>query len=342
MSSLKYDIGSFKKLIAIGIPCAVEPHNELSARLADLVETGYEYVYFGDELFTHVRSGGKVAAIKNAVEGSGLKVHSAHFGYLYPGPGDTLQGMMSNHLRDLDTAAEMGLRCVTTHYLSITGMGHPGFLSPSTLSAFAQNWVAGVEAVYEEAFEKFGGKAVFLERNNDLYRWLCDEAACRNLTVTIETATCHLTKTPLQIISHIRKIGRPNLGICLDSGHSHIMMGDVAAAVREAGSYLTETHFHDNFGDFDLHRPVGIGTIDWTEVIFALREIGYPGPITFEAGQQVNSTYKEEIGLYAKNWAAFLNSAAYLESKRTLLAANIDAGARNEREINTECIENRQ
>ena len=311
-----YDTESFANLAAVGIPCSTQPRDSFSTRLAELVEAGYAYVYFGDELFSGARAGADIPGLKRAVDASGLKVHSAHFGYLYPGPGDTLEGLKANHLRDLDTAAEMGFKCVTTHYLSITGMGQPGFLTRPTLATFTRNWVEGVEAVYEEAFEKLGGKEAFLEKNNELYRWFCGEAASRNLVVTIETATCHLTRTPAQIISHIKKIGYQNLGICLDSGHSNIMMGDVAAAVREAGHYLTETHFHDNFGDFDLHRPVGIGTINWAEVIFALREIGYPGPVTFEAGHQIHNTYREEISLYAKNWTELLNSAAYLESKR--------------------------
>jgi len=308
------EIEPFRNLSALGMIVTVNPVERFPDRLSALVEAGYEYLYFADELFSHVRERGGISEIKKAVADSGLKVRSAHFKYLYPGPGDTLEGLKENHLRDLDTAAELGLQCVTTHYLSITGMGEPGFLTAATLAAFSRNWIHGVEAVYEEAFLKLGGKETFLARNNDLYRWLCDEAARRNLAITIETATCHLTKRPAQIIRHIEEIGRPNLGICLDSGHSHIMMGDVPSAVRECGQWLMETHFHDNFGDRDLHRPPGIGTIRWREVILALREIGFPGPVTFEMGAPSHQSHEEEIRLYARNWREFLYATAAQEA----------------------------
>jgi len=315
MSALTYDIDRFQKLAVMGIPCSTRPIEGFAARLHSLYKLGFEYVYFGDELFSHVRAGADLPLIKKAVANSGMKVHSAHFGYLYPGPGDSLARLKSHHLRDLDTAAEIGVKYVTTHYLSITGMGEPGFLSPGVLETFSSNWIKGVGALFEEAMANLGGRDAFLEKNNELYRWLCDEASQRGITVTIETATCHLTKTPSMIVDLIRAIDRPNLGICLDSGHSHIMMGDVADAVRQAGSFLMETHFHDNFGDYDWHRPVGIGTINWPEVILALQEISFAGPVTFETGGQYHNTDIEEMKIYARNWKEFLNTTALRQAR---------------------------
>jgi len=325
MGHAPYDISSFGKISVLGISCEIQSQSEetFAERLSMMVEAGFEYIYFGDELFSHIRNGGNLLAIKQAVNNAGLKMRSAHFGYLYPGPGDTLEGLKSTHLHDLDTAAELGLKCVTTHYLSITGMGQPGFLTSETIARFSKNWISGVEAVFEEAMSQLGGREAFLENNNDLYRWFCDQAAQRDITVTIETATCHLTKRPSQILEHIRKIDRPNLGICLDTGHSHIMMGDVAAAVREAGSFLTETHFHDNFGEFDSHRPVGIGTINWVEVIRALRDVSFSAPVTFEVGIPYHNGFREEIELYARNWRELLYTTALEESRSAECSAAV-------------------
>lgn len=155
----------------------------------------------------------------------------------------------------------------------------------------------------------------FREKNNELYRWFCDEAALRGITVTLETATCHLSRTPDQVIGLIKDIGSSNLGICLDSGHTHINGIDVAEAVRKCGSWLVETHFHDNFGDADLHRPIGIGTINWASVILALKEIDFKGPITFEADGAPHNSEKEEFLLYARNWREFLFTTALSEAR---------------------------
>ena len=52
--------------------------------------------------------------------------------------------------------------------------------------------------------------------------------------------------------------------------------------IRRLGDRLKETHFHDNRGDTDDHRPIGIGTIDWVDVIYALDDIGFEYPVIFE------------------------------------------------------------
>ncbi|MFV0414748.1 MAG: sugar phosphate isomerase/epimerase family protein [Chthoniobacterales bacterium] len=305
---------SFKNLSVLGIIIGIETPESFARQLDMLLKVGYDYAYIADNMFSHVREKGDLPAIRDALKNSGMKVQSGHFKYLYPGPGHTMEGLKSEHLRDLDTAAELGLQCVTTHYLSITKMDTPGFLSDEILAGMRRNWVTGCEPLYHEAFAKLGGQEAFLEKNNELFRWLCDEAAQRNLTINIETGTCHLTKTPTQIQEYIRQIDRPNLGICLDSGHSHLFMGDVPGAIRQAGKMLVETHFHDNFADRDLHRPPGIGSIDWPEVICALRDIDFQGPVTFEVGDAApHESYREQAEVYARNWREFLHVAAQRE-----------------------------
>lgn len=81
----------------------------------------------------------------------------------------------------------------------------------------------------------------------------------------------------------IRLIDEPNVGYCIDSGHAHACGESVTEWIRFAGNRLFETHFHDNRGESDEHLPVGFGTIPWLDVIAALREINFKGPVTFEA-----------------------------------------------------------
>jgi sugar phosphate isomerase/epimerase len=57
------------------------------------------------------------------------------------------------------------------------------------------------------------------------------------------------------------------------------------------GGKLFETHFHDNRGRrVDEHLPVGFGTIPWFEVIQAMEDIRFPGPVTFETTGCLHST----------------------------------------------------
>jgi inosose dehydratase len=100
------------------------------------------------------------------------------------------------------------------------------------------------------------------------------------------------------MIEFLDAVDRPNIGICLDSGHSHVVGLDVPTVVKTLDTRIIETHFHDNYGgnhgtfhQCDLHNPIGIGTIDWRAVIRAMHDVGYAGVITFEQPDfQINAT----------------------------------------------------
>lgn len=73
--------------------------------------------------------------------------------------------------------------------------------------------------------------------------------------------------------------GDENLGICLDTGHLHIERDrrqTQADFIRIAGKRLKALHIADNDTTSDMHlMPYGRGTIDWNEVMTALRAVGY-------------------------------------------------------------------
>ena len=67
------------------------------------------------------------------------------------------------------------------------------------------------------------------------------------------------------------------LGVVLDAFHINIEEADPLAAIRRTGSKLVDFHVADN-----NRRPAGNGHFDWTQIIGALREIGYAGHLTAE------------------------------------------------------------
>ena len=89
-------------------------------------------------------------------------------------------------------------------------------------------------------------------------------------------------RTAEEIRTIIDPVGSAAMGVCLDAGHAHMSDVSVAGMVRELGRDLREVHFHDNLGKADRHRVVGVGSIDWVDVIRALDEINYRSPIVFE------------------------------------------------------------
>ncbi|HZU30580.1 MAG TPA: sugar phosphate isomerase/epimerase family protein [Candidatus Angelobacter sp.] len=76
--------------------------------------------------------------------------------------------------------------------------------------------------------------------------------------------------TPEKLREILKLLRYPDLGICFDVGHAHLM-----SSVHQAFSVLEDrifsTHIHDNKRDKDAHLWPGDGTIDWEETMQSLR-----------------------------------------------------------------------
>ncbi len=85
------------------------------------------------------------------------------------------------------------------------------------------------------------------------------------------------------IIDLIKRVGSDRLGICLDTGHQNRFGGSQAEFIHKAKPYLKALHINDNEGVHDQHMmPYGKGTVDWNEVVTALKEINYQGVFNLE------------------------------------------------------------
>jgi len=88
-----------------------------------------------------------------------------------------------------------------------------------------------------------------------------------------------------EILKIIRASGDSDaLGICLDTGHLNLAKpGTQAEFIRTAGSRLHALHIADNEGQRDQHMmPFGAGNIDFSDVMKALKEIGYRDLFNYE------------------------------------------------------------
>lgn len=79
-----------------------------------------------------------------------------------------------------------------------------------------------------------------------------------------------------QAIALAEAVG-PTCGVCLDSFHMALEEHDLPGAIRAAGDRLVDFHIGEN----NRFAP-GMGTLDWAELIGALKAIGYDGPLSAE------------------------------------------------------------
>jgi sugar phosphate isomerase/epimerase len=105
-------------------------------------------------------------------------------------------------------------------------------------------------------------------------------AEARGVTLALENIPNELsTVEGMRRFLEDAQLGK--IGICFDSGHSHLQ-ADPHAEIRNSGGRIVATHLHDNHGKKDEHLLPFDGDIDWTKVLEALEAIQYSGSLTME------------------------------------------------------------
>ena len=94
---------------------------------------------------------------------------------------------------------------------------------------------------------------------------------------------CSTVENLCLVIDDLRSIvGDKTVGACLDTGHANASGLDHYAAVHVLGERLKMLHVNDNNGLADDHIPLFCGTVNWLNLVKALKEVGYPGDFNFE------------------------------------------------------------
>ncbi len=243
---------------------------DIDLSIHKLAEFGYTHVYFDGTVFGVPEE--ELVRILQVCAQTGILPFAAHApGQFLPHNAGGLERTIARHKVTLDKAAMLHCKSVTFH-------------------------VASVESVRNEetsAFIEQVGKQAFDEMNWHTLRELALHAQSHGMSIAVENLSRDIVGNYCRTVNDLKRIidgaGQPNVGICIDTGHANISGLKAAEMILEAGDLLIETHFNDNFGWLcpenavnDLHRPPGVGTVDWLRVMEALDRIAYEGPIIFE------------------------------------------------------------
>ena len=164
------------------------------------------------------------------------------------------EASLNEVLNSLDVAAELGCLKVVLHPSYIGG-----------LSVFL------MEKAREYAIESL---ETIMERADKLGLLLCLE----NLF-----PRTHSLVEPEDFAGILKKF--PKLKLTLDTGHAHI--GDKGGRraldfIKKFPDRIGHIHASDNLGEADNHLPLGVGTVNFPEIVKALKGIGYDDTITLE------------------------------------------------------------
>ena len=105
--------------------------------------------------------------------------------------------------------------------------------------------------------------------------------------------------------AHLDAVNDEYFTACLDIGHAEMKGLDTSAPqmIRTLGKRLGALHIHDNDRWRDLHQIPFEGSIDWNEVVKALREVDYKGEFTLEADTYLGAYNADNIFEGVKNLA---------------------------------------
>jgi D-psicose/D-tagatose/L-ribulose 3-epimerase len=124
-------------------------------------------------------------------------------------------------------------------------------------------------------------RAAQRQRAADSIREAADHAAARGVSLAIEPLNrfeTDLVNTVEQGLALCELVGRPNVGLCLDTFHMNIEETDVAAAVASAAGRIVHVQVSEN----DRGTPGG-GHFGWGPFFAALDAADYRGQVVLEA-----------------------------------------------------------
>lgn len=138
----------------------------------------------------------------------------------------------------------------------------------------------GARVAVLHPMEKKDGKV-----NMAAFRLAADLAKKYGLLLAIETGipTENWMCGYEELIALVDEINEPHVGINIDIGHSSLRdRRDVENVIRAVGPRLMTLHSQDNYGQRDDHQAPGFGLVNWKEILRALRESAYNGPLMME------------------------------------------------------------
>ena len=114
-----------------------------------------------------------------------------------------------------------------------------------------------------------------------------DHAAKVGLSLALENMRVHpsavlthrFCQTPDELCDVADALG---VGVCWDFGHANISGVRQSEGLRYVGKRLKVIHINDNGGMDDQHLAPFMGSVDWTDAMKGLSEIGYEGVFNFE------------------------------------------------------------
>lgn len=158
--------------------------------------------------------------------------------------------------------------------------------------------------------------------NREYYKRWTEFSASHRVGLAVENMSLfdgkmHYCATAEELLELVDSIGNPMAGICVDTGHAHLAKQDVPNFLYQVHERLRATHIADNSQTGDDHVAPFAGTIDWSRVMRAFKEINYRGDFSFEI-QNLTGIYpgavQQELVAFSFQLGQYLMGKEMLET----------------------------
>jgi len=216
-----------------------------------------------------------------ALENPNVEFWSAHAPYgLHCDPSSPVEaareGAVAGFIDTVEVAARLGARIVITH----PGIDYECDLPRETRI----RWVV------------------------DVLRRAADTAGERGISLAVEPLPKREIGSTLdELLDVVDTVNRPNVGVNFDVNHLYPPEA-IPGMIRKVGSRLLSVHVSDQDG-IERHWLPFQGTMDWAEVLRALTDIGYTGPLIYEAHIHDVSNCEEAGRIIVNNYQRLIRLA---------------------------------
>lgn len=131
-------------------------------------------------------------------------------------------------------------------------------------------------------------KDEWFEKNRAFYRELIPimeatgvEVLCEN-TTKVNMPGCYFIINGKETREFVEFVDHPLFAACWDTGHANDE-GPQYNEILALGETMHAIHFNDNRGQKDEHLIPYMGTMNIDEIMHALIDVGFKGPLTFES-----------------------------------------------------------
>lgn len=205
--------------------------------------------------------------------------------------GDALDALIPEELAAIaGTLADNGIRTtIHTPFMDLNPGSVEHLIREATLRRFKQVLDAAeilkpVVMVFHPGYDRWRygeSQDKWLKHSIDTWHAVLERTERIGCVVAVENI---FEEEPSTLQALFEAVDSPNFRHCFDVGHWNLFkklgMEEWFAAV---GSYIAETHIHDNFGMKDDHLPIGEGEIDFN-LFFSLMQRYAPDAVyTIEA-----------------------------------------------------------